>query len=322
MLATLGVIFLHVTGSGFHQHLNTYNWYVSVVCNGLVQCSVAIFVMISGTLFLDPYKEVTAKNLYRKSIKRLIIAYLFWYCIYALLSFVIAIISAHTLESEYKFLIPHFHLWFLPMLICVYALVPILRIVVTRSTIISYAILIWICYITISFLGWEIPQITNLFDTNIVLGYSGYFLLGYYVSTLAFKRKQRITIYFLGLLGAIITIVGTILYSLYNGEADEKFHNDLSPHILMMALGIYVFIKENSKKLEKKLIGIVEYVRKDLFGIYLIHGIWLIVLNRALFRNCCDYFFSLPLITIIIFFFSLYTTKMLRKFTLLRKVVE
>ena len=89
-----------------------------------------------------------------------------------------------------------------------------------------------------------------------------------------------------------------------------------------MITDIFIFIKINSTRINKNVMCFIEYIRKDLFGIFLVHGLWLMVFNRVLFRDVCDHSISLPLIAIIIFIFSLYTTKLLRMISFMRKVIE
>ncbi len=79
LLATFGVIFLHVFATGFNGPIQHHDWYVALVGNSLVRWSVPIFVMISGTLFLNPDKEVSLRSILTKRIPRLLIAYVFWY---------------------------------------------------------------------------------------------------------------------------------------------------------------------------------------------------------------------------------------------------
>lgn len=109
------------------------------------------------------------------------------------------------------------------------------------------------------------------------------------------------------------------------GIDDERFLFNISPHVVMMvmmATALFVLIKANSDKIRTTTTRFVEYVRKDLFGIYLVHGLWLIVFNRALFRDVSDHTVSIPLITIIIFICSLYTMKLLRLIPPMRKFIE
>ena len=85
LVATLGVIFLHVSAKEYHMYFLTYDWYLSVIGDSMVRWSVPLFVMISGALFLNPDKNITYKDILKKYIPRLLIAYVGWSLIYTIL---------------------------------------------------------------------------------------------------------------------------------------------------------------------------------------------------------------------------------------------
>lgn len=322
VIATFGVIFLHVAGTDYYTPIMQYNWYIAVIGDSLVRWSVPIFVMISGVLFLNPHKNITIHGILTKYVPRLLTAYLFWYIIYVIKDTLIVSYYKRAFTFERSFLVPEFHLWFLPMLMGVYLLIPFLRKIVVSEKLMRYALCIWFVYITVSFvLVYEIPQISQLFSKNLVLGYAGYFLLGYYLSKTITKRQQAVFI-FLGLFGIIVTIICSIAFSIQRGVVTEKFLDNLSPNVSMMAMSLFVLIKNNTPRIEKKTKYFIEYVRKDLFGIYLVHSIWLWVFNRPIFRNITDHLFTIMIITIVIFVCSLYTIKIMRLILILRRVVE
>jgi surface polysaccharide O-acyltransferase-like enzyme len=88
--------------------------------------------MISGAFFLDPNKNIQMKKLFQKYILRLIIAYIFWSFFYAVEVFILSneVLSLTSLKMIIKETITsHYHLEFLPMIIGLYLLVPILRLI-------------------------------------------------------------------------------------------------------------------------------------------------------------------------------------------------
>lgn len=320
-VATFGVIALHVFCTEYHSSFGTYNWYVSVVGDSLVRWSVPLFVMISGALFLQPAKIVSYRILLKKYIPRLLLAYVFWSVAYSTMSFIINIINGTELRME--LLTPHFHLWYIPMLIGVYLLIPLLRKIVFQEKLARATLILWIGYLMGCFCKFnQIPQIGILFNSNSIVGYAGYFVLGYYVSSHDVSTKQARWIYLLGIVGAIVGVFGSIIISQMRGVGDTTFLNNLGPHVVAMSLSLFVFVKRSVSNIKSNLMKFVEYVRKDLFGIYLTHGIWLSLFNASVFRNICNQLITLPLITIIIFFFSLFTTKLIRRIPILHKTVD
>lgn len=313
-------------GTDYHLPVMQYDWIIAVVDDSLVRWAVPMFIMISGTLFLNPSKKVSIRELLTKYVKRIIQAYVFWYIAYLIFNTLYKTLSRGDFSFHSIDFRPQYHLWFLPMLMGVYLLIPLFKRIVNEEKLLRYALLLWIGYLSISFLFvWTdlmVPQISDLFVMNEFVGYGGYFLLGYYLSCVNLSRKQKRCMYLAGIVGAFITVTGNILMSIHRGIDDELFLYNVSPHVMLMSASIFILVKENSFHVSDKITNLLEYIRKDLFGIYLIHGIWLLVFNRSLFRDCCNHLISIPVITLIIFLCSLYSTKLLRKVEWLRRVVE
>ena len=204
----------------------------------------------------------------------------------------------------------------------VYLLVPILRKISPDRKILSYCLTIWFIYISGSFLFIkEVPQISNLFRLNSIIGYSGYFLLGYFVSKNSLSKRQARTIYLLGILGLFITISGCIFSSIKSGHTDLRFFEPLSPQVILTSTALFILLKEKATNPSPKMLRFINNIRKDLFGIYLIHPTYLLIFNHDIFRNTCNHIITIPAVIIITFIFSLYTTKLLR-LTPLRKFIE
>lgn len=321
VLATFGVIFIHVTADGLPFSFMQYNWYVAVVGGSLVRWAVPVFVMISGALYLNPQKKITTGTVLKKKIPRLLLAYVAWWLIYALAIVIVwRVIKKEPFQMEW--VTPHYHLWFLPMLAGVYLLVPVLRSIASDEKLLRYALVIWLCYLAGSFaFVKEIKQITPLFAMNTIVGYAGYFLLGYYLSIIKTTKRQRTIIYILGIIGALVTIGGSVGWSASKGEFVEKCFSYLSIHVALMSVALFVFVKEKTVEIGRGANRLLEAVRFDLFGVYLTHDLWLMVINKDEVRNLCNHAVSLPLICIVVFVLSLYTTKLIRKIPFVNKIV-
>ena len=329
VIATCAVIFLHGATSEFYAPVSSISWYVAAAEDSLVRWSVPVFVMISGALLLNPNKEVTYQDVLKRRIPRLLLAYVFWTFFYVMYNFVFWNWDAFSIRHLIRrsIVIPAEHLWFLPLLMCLYLLIPILRKITQDKGILRYALIIWIVYVFGSFLqfvdGFKIvTHFYSYFNRNSILGFTGYFLLGYYLSQHVFSKKQRIGVYIMGIGGALVTIIGTFYLFNSTGEANERYFDNLSLQVVAMATAIFVMAKELAPKCGALMLKFLAFVRKDLFGIYLIHALWLSVVDKPVFRHSCSEIVTLPLITIIVFVLSLFTTKLIRLIPYLRKVVE
>ena len=131
-LSCIFVIIIHVSGSNAWYTLNVEEnaWAVLMVYNAFVRSAVPLFVMISGIFLLEPSKNVGGKYLGRKIIHLLKI-YIVWSIFYGIVYSIenlqifqsqnvlniLQSIGTYIVESKY-------HLWFIPMLIGIYFLVP------------------------------------------------------------------------------------------------------------------------------------------------------------------------------------------------------
>lgn len=329
VIATFIVIFRHVCSIEFYHSPLSLDWCIASIYNFLVPKAAPIFVMISGALLLNPYKEVTYRDILKKRIPRLLLVYVFWALLYVLYGFALRGFNEFTLWRLFRraMVIPCVHLWFLPMLMGVYLLTPMLRKIAKDNKLLHYVLIIWIVYVFVSFFQFVeafqlVRHFYSLFNMNIIVGFSGYFLLGYFLSRQDFSKRQRIWFYLLGIAGASVIIFATFHIAVSTGEANERYFTNLSIQVVAMATALFVLVKELAPKCGTQTLKFVDFVRKDLFGIYLTHMLWVPIVNTTTLRHCCSEVITIPLIAIIIFLLSLFTTKLIRLVPGLRKVVE
>lgn len=325
ILATFAVIYLHVVSDEFHDFSFSWNWYCALTTDSLVRWCVPVFVMISGALFLDQRKSISYTDIITKYIYRLLFVYVFWSIVYFLLLDNKENFSL--MQSLKRLLQSHFHLWFLPMLAGVYLLIPVMRKIVQDSKLLLYVLVIWAVYVHYSFYPFTaayklVGQFYSLFTMNMVIGFCGYFMLGYYLSHHRFKSRQKVWVYAIGVVAFLYTIGGSYYFSRRYGEGNERCFSYLSLHVAAAAVFVFVLVKELAPKCGTRMLKFTESVRKDLFGVYLIHAIWLPVINTYQIRHCCNVLITMPIISMLIFILSLITTKLIRQIPILRQVVE
>ena len=126
IISCIAVIVLHTCSRDMKLVSPISNRYqVLNFFDSLTRFAVPIFVMVSGALFLNKNKKVDVKRLYTKNVLRLFSAYLFWSIVYGLFSYYClknytSLISA----MQSVMLMSYFHLWFIPMMISIYLLIP------------------------------------------------------------------------------------------------------------------------------------------------------------------------------------------------------
>jgi surface polysaccharide O-acyltransferase-like enzyme len=144
---------------------------------------------------------------------------------------------------------------------------------------IVYFLLIWACTLLLN------QPILSKLKIGIGLtyfsGYLGYVVLGYYLATKTFKNIKLLNIIstYLILSGLVVTIIGTYLLSSSSGKFNGIFYSYLSPNVLIVSIGIFL-VSKNNQAPNQKIFGIVSFISKFSFGIYLIHILVLSVLYK------------------------------------------
>lgn len=162
IFSTFAVIFLHVSAQNWYSaSVFSTEWQILNFYDSLVRWAVPVFVMISGALFLS--KEISIRTLYLKHVLRMIIAFVVW-------SFVYAICQKGGYDfSEHKvmWLAGHYHMWFIPMIIGLYIMIPIIKYIVRDEKITHYFLILAAMF---SFLLPTLFRLVGDFGNKALLG--------------------------------------------------------------------------------------------------------------------------------------------------------
>ena len=263
---------------------------------------------------LDPAKEVTLKKLYSKNTLRILTALIFWSFVYALVLHK----PFYPLGSQES------HFWYLGMIIGVYVAVPILRYIAASPTLLRYFIIAWFCMMMYSFVG---KFATLPFDMQEVLfvRYAGYCLLGYYVKYLATLTSEEVPnicrirrwIYWLGLLGLIVTVVGGIILQ----DDEGLFYEYISPNLIFCSTAILLYGACHPLRLTGRKAALILNCSECTFGIYLLHVLVLIEVYNRLARFIPQMVPHMVLCIFIAFFVGYGITFLLKKIPVVNKYI-
>ena len=146
---------------------------------------VPIFVMISGAIFLDPKRELDVKRLYRHNMLRLAVIYLLWGAAYGLMDCYHYGFANLTWKDILKEMASgRYHLWYLPMLVGIYALLPVLRswVLQARKQNLQYFLALFavLQVLRVTALAFvkndQLRHLLSLGEIPMVCGYLGYFV--------------------------------------------------------------------------------------------------------------------------------------------------
>lgn len=307
VLATVSVVFLHINAEKFYSvDISSRNWLVFNISDSIVRWAVPIFVMISGALFLNPNRRVNIKRIYTANITRLATAFFFWAGVYYIVSYFYLDAKWEGYKSVLKALTVPNYLWFIPMIIGLYTLVPIFRKVTEDKKLTEYFLAVSFVLSVVAFnlikvvlplfragaIHETLSTFSTLYEKSCIgylIQYSFYFVLGYYLSSIEFKKAQRLLIYLIGAIGFASTFLLTHFISHYKGSSISFFYQYFSLNVIMEAVSIFVVIKSIKWRDSFFMDKLLPHLSKISFGIYLSHMI--------LIKLCCKYLFDLTTTT-------------------------
>ena len=132
ILASFLVVVIHTCSGLFPiDAVGTELFWASDLFNSCSRIAVPLFVMLSGAFLLDPARPFQTRAFFKANVLHIAASYLFWASLYAILDmrvhangfspFKTVIIFISTVLSGFG------HLWFMPLLLGLYLLVPLLR---------------------------------------------------------------------------------------------------------------------------------------------------------------------------------------------------
>ena len=214
--------------------------------------------------------------------------------------------------SVQRFLFGHSHMWFVQTLVGFYLLIPVARQICADRKVLRYYLLLWLVF------RFLLPQLIEIFHLytfsawinsfarlEILVGYFGYFILGYYLNEIDIGKWLCYFIYALGLAACCLTIVLTVWRSKAEGIYVSDWTSPGTVNVLVMSVSIFVFFKYSHFAVTKSsfLWGrISEYT----FFIYMFHMFLIEKLNLlGITTISCSSAVSVPLMTVLVFALSL-----------------
>jgi len=326
------------------------NWYASRLWNALCRPCVPLFIMISGSLFLDPDRNFTIKKMYKKYIFRIFRALFFWNLIYVTLcKFVIGGIknefvwNSQLVYNIYdEFLMGKYHMWYLYMCIGLYAMTPFLRAICKEKVLTEYFILSSVIILQaipfVIFLVYDlypnryVQNIGNFigkFNFALIGGYYCHYVMGHYFNAYKIKSKLTLTIiFFCGIFFSVFTYGIQLILSKKYKQLVNDFEDYLKLNVTIASVAIYLFFKYPLNRIisfvfrGKYLKSFLKQLSGVTFGIYQVHVIYLELFENLNLRYYDrNHYLFLPIHALLIWVISGVTTFIMKKIPILRKFV-
>lgn len=301
--ACIGVIGIHAGSQHFRDvPVDTSVWQVSNFYHGINRFAVACFIMISGSLYLSSKRTWDLKKLWMKNILPVASAYLFWQLFYGF--YRIAVNGSPkigSMEFFKKMMVYvselYFHLWYLPMLIGLLVITPLIWEIVNSprgKQWSQYMILLFLIFQIFTYtagrfdLPWKehVQDLMNTVHPELVTGYVGYFVLGHYLYEYGLPKKiERMVC----ILGPVMILAGIWLCrqeSLASGKATQAFYENYTIFACIWSTAVFLFFKEYVSKIQwsERMEKMICSLGGCTFGIYLIHAF----VRDVLYRNGID----------------------------------
>lgn len=332
IFASFLVVVIHVASKNWHGvDVNQMDWKAFNLYDSATRSGVPLFFMISGALFLNRDKVMPLSKLFKSNVLKLILVYIFWSFLYAIDT---VGISALTADGGIKkviiaTIVSRNYLWFLPTMIGIYLLLPILHSFVKyeNGKYVSYACIMFLIF------GVVIPTV-RLYPFNnshvaIILNkipyelssYSGYFILGYYLSKKDFSKVRiPILLFLLTLVIGVATVVGE-KYSVFLGTPSNILYGFMALPVFIEAVLIYIIFQNLKFNPTERTAKAIFYISKSTLAIYLVH-IFILDHFKIWFKIepiSFNGWLSVPMISIAVFLISLLIGMVLCKIPVVNK---
>lgn len=287
------VVVIHCCGRGYSFPVLSVQWTSAVFWGSAARAAVPLFFMCSGALLLDPDRPLTLKKLYGKNILRILAALFFWAAAYKLYHLLVETgWDAFRFQAPAEWLWPgllqagkelvlfrhEFHLYYLHIILLVYAFLPVTRILAGRASRreLGYLLLLWfalgILYPTLihywPFSLYYKSGIPKQWLMNMTYASLGYGMLGYCQRRWPLGRGKSAA-----LLAAGFAVVfgGTVLSSARSGSLYEGFLEGMSVGVALMAAGIFGLCTALGSALKGRTARFAARLSEASFCIYLSH---------------------------------------------------
>lgn len=308
VICAFAVVMIHTNGCFYEFNTETCWTWANIIESGL-GFAVPVFIMVSGATLMDYSQRYTTKEFFIKRFHKTVIPYLVW----SLIGFVLDVNI---------FFIYYFFL----NLFGVYLCIPLFSFLKEehKETVIGYVVSIAFAF------NYLIPFLCSVLEINYVFkipldvanGFLIYALIGYLIAKKHVSLKWRLIFYVLSIVGFVLHIGGTYLYSIEAGEIVSIFRGYTNLPCLLSSVGVFVFIKQIGQKIKsEKFVQIIEWLSGYTFPIYLVHFYIIELFVEKVFANSTHllvYKFTTPFLTFIL---SIFVAWVMRKIPIIRKIL-
>lgn len=322
-VAICDVIISHVAVPAFSMGtVGSPEWLTALFWASISHVSVSLFLMASGTLLLDPGREMTLRKLYTKNFPRLLIALLFWAACYKVFGLQLGgAVTVPGLIRAGKELIlfrHEEHLYYLHIMLLVYAFLPVTKLVARYAPrrLMAYLLGLWcvlgIVYPTVKGF-WPFTLLVGIpqqWRMNMTYAAIGYTLLGWYLSSSS--RRWRWPWVCCAAAGVVMAFGGSWAASAAAGTLRTGFLEGMGVPMCLLAVGVYQLCGEI--QLPARLARLTEWISRGSFCVFLVHVFFLKTFARlGLTAQVGPAIVTVPMMTVLLLACGMAAYELLRR---------
>jgi len=328
VVSILAVVFLHVSATVVTgRDVGSTDWWYGNVYDSLVRWCVPVFIMISGALLLGGDKRESASAFYRKRMTRIFVPLVVWTVVFLFwrgehAAFSMAELSLAAVLRRIASGKPHYHMWFLFMIVSLYLFTPFIRILVRHAVRAELWLLAGLLFAVAALheaFGIFVDRGVSLF-VFWFLSYLPYFLCGHLIATSDRTVPGRgLWAVFGG--SVLLTALGCYLLSGARGlQEGMYFYAYLSVTVIPMSLSLMWLLKTRS--FDGASAGLFRRLSELTLGVYLIHPVFLEAFRHFAFRQEDVYpLLTVPIVTALVFAASLLAAFLLYRIPYLKRAI-
>jgi surface polysaccharide O-acyltransferase-like enzyme len=251
--------------------VNSIGWIEIDAITTITRWALPVFVMISGYLLLDPHKHQDWSTYFRRRMQRIVVPLLAWTALYCGL----AVWKDHlTIAQVAQSLIkgaPHYHLWYIYMLLGLYLACPFVKLATDRMTQGQLIAATALCFGTAIFSStvdglYSVPNVTYIDDFP---RYLGYLLAGHLLGRVLPPPKLLPTIALFLMAFLALAVSAYVVAQVASPARAMRLFGFANPATILLSLSAFAMLRRISVTATCRTWFIA--AGETTFGIYLVH---------------------------------------------------
>ncbi|AYE39513.1 acyltransferase [Companilactobacillus zhachilii] len=316
VVAMMLVVLAHSLAARLATRDNSLNWDISNMLVVITEIAVPLFFMISGATILNSRKTKNVGYLFSHRLPRVLVPFLIWSVISAFVSRKID--GVFTYQDFFHSVLLMYHqpvliaYWFIYPLVSLYLLSPLLKAMVEGmdEKLLNYLLILWLI------ISMFLPALVGVLPKNISMyfdGYTvgkvvfssslGYFILGYKLTQSQHEKTNSLQL----LVMAVVLMAINVIIAFVSLKPNFQFLSVISVvNIPFIAALIFKVLKSYEGRYHKWFIRLTEILAPLTYGVYLVHGLSIGVVQKMAGVNhyLITFFFATILSLVIIFVIS------------------